>query len=349
MSKITTIQVLRGVAATLVAGHHLQRASLAEGGDPGLFQVFDGGAIGVDIFFVISGFIIFYVSTLRPAQSGRDFIQARFWRIVPPYWAILTLYVLAATTLAYGLGQPDALPDLRSLIVSYLLLPYPDHVIIIAWTLAIELLFYALFAATFFGRNGTHRLVLAMGAWILASQVFLHAVDPKPLWLVLGLHSAVLEFLLGIWIAMLFLSAPDRVRQFRWPALILGGTGVGVYLVTGGFVIGPFGREIAAGLPSALLVCGALGFSLARHEVLETWGESSYILYLLHLLYFSIAGTVFTLVTGQSIYHSQLWMVALLISVTVISYGLTVWVERPYQAWTSQRRKRNTLALDARG
>jgi len=125
--------------------------------------------------------------------------------------------------------------------------------------------------------------------------------------------------------------------------------GVGIYLVSGGFEIAPFGREIAAGVPSALLVLGALGFTLSKNDLIETWGESSYILYLLHLLYFSVAGTVYRLATGDSIYHSQLWMAFLLASVTALSYILTVRLERPYQEWVRRRRNENTPALDARG
>ena len=127
MSRIVSLQILRGFAATLVAGFHLYAAAVSEGFDPGLFRLFAGGEIGVDIFFVISGFIIFYVSQNRPGMTWRDFIRARFWRVLPPYWAILTLYILAAVALAALLGDRSKLPDLHKIVVSFLLLPYPDH------------------------------------------------------------------------------------------------------------------------------------------------------------------------------------------------------------------------------
>ena len=333
LSKIASIQILRGVAATLVAGYHLQQAAVAEGGNPGIFRIFSGGEIGVDIFFVISGFIIFFVASNNPELSRKAFISARFWRIFPPYWTILTLYVLAALALALALGDQSRLPDAQSLLVSYLLLPYPDHVIIIAWTLSLELLFYAVFALTFFGAGGPQRLILVMVVWVLVSQIFLHTEGAGPQWLAIPFHSAVLEFLFGVLIARYFLKYPETFHRFRLPALLLGGIGVCLYSVSGGFHAGAFGREIAAGIPAAVLVIGSLGFTISNVKVLETWGESSYILYLLHLLYFSIIGKIVELVTGQSVYHSQVWMVSLLASVIAISYAATLWIERPYQAW----------------
>lgn len=333
MSKIVSIQVLRGVAATLVAGFHLQQAALAEGVNAGVFQVFSGGAIGVDIFFVISGFIIFFVASSRPNMTRAAFISARFWRIFPPYWAILTLNILAALALAMILDDRSKLPNSQSLLVSYLLLPYPDHVIIIAWTLSLELMFYAVFALTFFGAGGARRLIMTMVSWALVSQIFLHTDVTVPQWLLVPFHSAVLEFLFGVLIAKQFLQSPATILRFRVPALVMGGIGVSFYLVSGGFHVGPFGREIAAGVPAALLVFGSLGFTFSNMKVLETWGESSYILYLLHGLYFSIIGNIVEIGIGQNVYHSQAWMLSLLASVIAISYAATVWIERPYQVW----------------
>ena len=332
MSKIISLQILRGLAATLVAGYHLQAASVVAGHNPGVFSVFAGGEIGVDIFFVLSGFIIFYVAQNRPGLTAPSFLKARFWRIVPPYWAVLTLYVCAALALSILTGAGDQSLSLRRLITSYLLLPYPDHVIIIAWTLSVEILFYIVFALTFFN-GGTRQLLIGMTVWVLATQLFLHFVPNKPTWLLFPLHSAVLEFLFGILIALVFLHRPEVVKHLRLPALLLGSLGIIAYMVTGGFHIDPFGREIAAGVPSALLLIGALGYNLDRAPRLETWGESSYILYLVHILYFSVIGTALKIGFGIDVYQSQLWMLLMLISVIGLCYASTVLIERPYQRW----------------
>jgi peptidoglycan/LPS O-acetylase OafA/YrhL len=135
--KIEIIQVLRGIAATLVAGFHLNAAGEKTAGYEGIFNVFRHGEVGVDLFFVISGFIIFYTSARRPNLTAWTFAKARFWRIFPPYWAILALYVGLAVALGALTGDTSKVPDAGTLIISVLLVPYPDYVIPIAWTLAI--------------------------------------------------------------------------------------------------------------------------------------------------------------------------------------------------------------------
>lgn len=344
MSRIVSIQILRGIAATLVVGFHLYSAAKVEGTDPGLFAFFAGGEIGVDIFFVISGFIIYYISVNRPGITRSDFLRSRFWRILPPYWAILSLYVLSAVALAVLLGDQSKLPTGFSLMVSYLLLPYPDQVIIIAWTLCLEVLFYLIFALTYF-KGGVARLIAAMILWVIASQIFSHLITDKPTWLLIPLHTAVLEFLFGIVIAILYGKAGQKL-PLHIPVFLLGFASVLFYLVSPEAHSGNLGREIAAGIPSALLVYGALGFSLKGMKILETWGNSSYILYLLHLVYFSVAGKAVEILARQNVYASQAGMLALMASIVVISYASTVYLERPYQKWYHNRlltRRRATL------
>ncbi len=332
MSKIVSLQLLRGLAATTVAGFHLYAASVENGHDPRLFKIFAGGEIGVDIFFVISGFIILYASQGRANLSAQRFLKARFWRIIPPYWVILTLYILAVLAQSMIAADPTGSLTWSAILVSYALLPYPDHIIIIAWTLTLELLFYGVFALTFFN-GGLRRLISALVLWVIISQVALHFVQDVPIWLQIPLHSAVLEFLFGTLIAVLFTLKPEVIRRFRFPAIVLGGTSVAAYLVGYHVDTAPWGREISAGIPAAFLVFGTLGFSLKPMPALETWGESSYILYLVHLLCFATFGSIAKIALNIDVYASQAWMLIMLIGVIAISYGATVWLEKPYQRW----------------
>jgi peptidoglycan/LPS O-acetylase OafA/YrhL len=332
VNKINNIQALRGFAATIVVGYHLAEAAISEQFDPGLLSIFAGGEIGVDIFFVISGFIMYFIGARRPDMSVTSFLTARFWRILPPYWAILTLYVMAAIALAVIFGDTDRLPTFRSLLISYTLAPIPGHVIIIAWTLSIEILFYIIFALTFF-RWGPKGLIFAMLAWAGAAQVITHFTDLRSIWLAFTLNTVVLEFLFGIAIAHIYLNAPNNHLKFGRTALAIGAFLVGAYTLSGAWHVGPLGREFCAGIPAAILVYGAIGTDLRLPKFILVWGESSYVLYLGHLLYFSISGKLIEQFTGFNVYGSAPAMTALLLSVILISYAITLKIERPYQAW----------------
>jgi len=314
------LQVLRGFAATSVAGYHLHEAALNEGGNPGIFSLFKGGEIGVDIFFVISGFIMFYIAQGRTGLTWQAFMKARFWRILPPYWVILSLYVIAAFAMMVVLGDSSRVPDIQSFIISYLLLPYPDHIIIIAWTLSVELLFYIVFALTFFAK-GLKATLVAMLVWVGLAFAFTYWVENQVLWLSFALNSVVLEFLFGILLGVYFHNTEPKARKLQMPALVLGAAWVLFHMASGGFEHVGLGREFHSGIPAALLVYGILGLNIGDRPVLEIWGESSYILYLLHILWFSIIGKLVLVATDFNVYHSQVAMIALLVSVVVVKGG----------------------------
>lgn len=99
---------------------------------------------------------------------------------------------------------------------------------------------------------------------------------------------------------------PTFVTQLRVPTLTVGVLGVGFFLLNGAGNIAPFGREITAGIPATVLVFGLLGYSCQSAPKLEVCGESSYTLYLFHLLYFAIAGKLIEVGTGINVYYSTI-------------------------------------------
>ena len=104
---LPVIQILRGLAALLVVLFHARQILVSHGQGQGVLDLFTGGDIGVDIFFVVSGFIMMHI---QPRYAGQRLAgAARFLgkgveRVIPPYW-IYTLLVLAAFTLLPSLSQ----------------------------------------------------------------------------------------------------------------------------------------------------------------------------------------------------------------------------------------------------
>ncbi len=332
--RIDSLQALRGLAALLVAGLHLYGNAVFATGDAGPFAIFRNGAAGVDLFFVLSGFIICHTANRRPGMTPRAFLAGRFWRIVPPYWLVLGLTCGLAVTWAVATGDPSKVPPLRTVVVSALLLPLPDYVIIITWTLAMEVLFYLLFAATFL-RRGRAAFFAAMIAWVVASQIVEYVPAAHDPLLGVALHSSALEFLFGALIAEALRRGPLPATG---PALAAGAVLFGANLL-GAFdaAHGVVGRELVPGIPAALLVYGALGVRRRVPGWAVLLGEASYILYLVHLLAFSLLRRPMGWLVGGEVYGSTAGMAAMLAAVVGLAIAACLLLERPYHAWYRRR------------
>lgn len=258
-AKLRSIQVLRGVAATAVVACHMTDFPL--------------GAIGVDLFFVISGFIIGKVMSGRSAGA---FLRDRLWRIFPFYWlCALPWFFLAWFT---GHVQADRMASSLTLWPIYggFAVPYLKA----AWSLCYEMLFY-MAAAT--------ALVTGKGRWLIAAFLVLFAanlVAPSPLAGFLG-YPLIFDFLFGLAITRLSLTA--RVGA---PALLAGMAIIpfAPAVLFADDIIGRSDWTVVArvlwwGIPSALIVYGALSLErFATSKVAILIGDASYAIYLTHLL-----------------------------------------------------------------
>lgn len=156
--ELTGVQYLRGIAACAVAFDH---ASIMASFEKYFGQsLWDGwlekGALGVDLFFMISGFIIAIVSlqpvTGHPKISVVEFARRRAFRILPMMWLAIGSYALLRFI---GRGQIEFPPYLLAAVLS----PVGDLEPNIIWTLRQEAVFYCLFAATFLSKAWLRPLV----------------------------------------------------------------------------------------------------------------------------------------------------------------------------------------------
>ena len=283
--EVVSIQYLRGLAALLVIVHHAHEQI------PGLQRWFSTtiGASGVDIFFVISGFVMIYTTSLRKL-SPVDFLARRAWRIVPLYWA-LTVFTAVLLIVASPLAH-DSIFTIPSFFQSLLFIPHfnPGErgslspMLKLGWTLNYEMFFYVIFA-----------LLLGLAIWkrtFIIGAIFIGIIGAGLLFhptfapAVFYTQPIILEFVFGCVIGGL-----DRAGLLRTcPAsLSLGGFIAGAALL---FVGSPYletpMRAICVGLPAALVVLSAIALerrmgSVPRWRFLETLGDASYSLYLSHL------------------------------------------------------------------
>jgi exopolysaccharide production protein ExoZ len=257
--KIQSLQAGRGIAASAVILHHSVIAAHNFGQAAPGYAVLSRGYIGVDFFFVLSGFIIFH-STVGRGKSLRDYAGARFRRIYLPYWPIGLVVALAYVAMPHlSAGNRDWawLPTLT-------LLPVDSApALSVAWTLKHEMLFYILFGLFYFSRL----LPLGLAAWGFGIAILPHV----------PFQAINVEFFMGMLAAILY-----RERQAS-PALLI-------------FAPVPFLLWIYLGATDETSILTGLGFMLIiapiaqmeREErfVVPRWlvflGAASYALYLVH-------------------------------------------------------------------
>ncbi len=272
---LLSIQYLRAFAALMVLGYHVCRWA---------WRDFDIGAAGVDVFFVISGFILWTIAAERPVTPGR-FLIRRAGRVVPLYW-VLTLAVTAAAIAAPALFF-DAKPSVSHVLKSLFFIPHlneaglPFPLISAGWSLNYEAIFYLIFAASLFAKP-EHRF-----AWLAAGLI---AVPVTGLLVhhlyYLGFNAMFLQFLAGAWLA----KRRQAKRLPRW------GTGLAfVAFGIGGFIgvsyldlFEAYFRPLLWGLPAFALVAGLVMIEddrgLPQIGWLKLLGDASYSIYLTHVL-----------------------------------------------------------------
>ena len=166
--RLSGIEALRGIAATAVVFSHAARHVDKAFGAPGLITAFQAGHAGVDLFFVLSGFIILFVHRRDIGQPGRlqHYLGRRFNRVMPLYWLVLALTIGMSVA-----GRHDA-PSLPWLLWSAALLPSLSEPLLgIAWTLQFEVVFYAAFAVLIVSRGAGLALLAVWFAWIVAAAL----------------------------------------------------------------------------------------------------------------------------------------------------------------------------------
>jgi len=251
----STLQAGRAIAAIMVVVFHAHAFFLTTKLYPGVVvsPLFNMGYSGVEFFFVLSGFVMALVHTKDlgcPERAG-NFLRMRVTRIYPFYWVVLGGLLLAYMLLP-GLGPADA-RSVPKIAASALLLRLPDDFIIVAaWTLAHEMLFYLVFCISILNRRFGMALFALWVAAILVNIVVLHL--PYPGTYLLSPFN--LLFLFGMGSAALF----PRLGGSEALVCALGGIGafflVGVLDVYGLWQAGEALRTLAYGVAAALAISG---------------------------------------------------------------------------------------------
>lgn len=293
--RLVSLQVLRGIAALMVVVHHVIHQS------PGFLSLWPTEAwqAGVDLFFVISGFVMVYVTSKRE-RSAAQFLAMRAARIVPVYW----FFTLGAAALMFFLPKLYNSNELtvKHVVLSLLFIPHTSGradlspLVKQGWTLNYEVFFYILFALAM-AASVRHRTALSV-ATLVAFSAAGHVMGLTGIslgTLTFYFQDIILEFAFGMLIATAFLNGKlDRIKAPLAAALVVAGF-IAMFALQSDELTK---RAVIYGLPAAAIVVGALAFEQrvpVRLPFLQSVGDASYSIYLVHIFPIAILRAVWPL------------------------------------------------------
>lgn len=290
--RLSLVQALRAIAALLVVVSHAQHEAQEIWRSAGI--VFDDkvipGDAGVDIFFILSGFIMVYVATAlyRVPGAPARFMLRRIARVTPLYWVCTTLMVGIVVFAPALIDHSDA--DPFHVLASYFYIPFarPDDglvrpVFALGWTLTYEMMFYTLFAASLAlpRRWGLTAVIAGIVALVAAGRLLSFEAVALAYWT----HPIILEFAIGVILGWLYLFGVRLSSAAFIPGVVAGVTLLALAPRLA-HDMDPL-RVVYFGLPGTIIVgtCVLAGSEAVSKYVprwLSAMGDSSYSLYLFH-------------------------------------------------------------------
>ncbi len=330
-----TIQALRAVAALMVVVYHAfemwtVRISPAA---PGV--TWTNGAAGVDIFFVISGFVMVVSSGRLLSQPGAwiIFMRHRIVRIVPLYWLLTTLKLVLVLSFS-GLALRSSL-DFDFIVKSYLFFPVVDSaghfrpLLPVGWTLTYEFLFYVLFAVALGLRVDVVRVLIP--AFALLVILALLRTESWPAWTIL-FSTIIVEFLFGVVLAKVTLRGWSMPPALAASVMVLGAALL-LFVPEAPENL----RPLVWGVPALAIVAGAVSLEPRIAGGLPQWlltlGDASYSIYLVHGFVLPAVGVGIMALHWTSGTAQASTVAACLVAGSLAGWLVYVLVERPILFW----------------
>jgi exopolysaccharide production protein ExoZ len=310
--RINNIHGLRAFAALIVVLFHVNLNAIKNGfTESSLNNLFDIGNSGVDIFFVISGFVM-VVSNWNKKISILGFFTRRLLRIFPLYFTLtLAWYMIAVTApLLIPNIKVDFFWFLASISFTTAIFGYEAPILGQGWSLEYEMLFYVLFSMSVVFKNSFKKLLFAFSLVILV--------------VLLGASTLLIEFVFGMLAGYIYKKSQlSYLHGFLLSIL-------GLMLMFSNLLnsLPEIDRFLYYGIPSFMLVLGLSCMQQTKSKVLKKLGDSSYSLYLSQFfvipLLFKFDSEIKNLVSNSTI-------VIILISGATLVFGHVVYllVEKP--------------------
>ena len=268
---INNLQLLRAFAAINVVYLHVLIGGESYGKPSIVFPYVGGwGANGVDIFFVISGFVMIYTHSINP-KTILNFYKSRILRIVPIYW-LITGFIILIYFFFPNIFR-SLIIDIKSSISSFLfvsqLINNSHPIINLGWTLEWEMLFYLIFGVALYFKT-LNRIIIS----IFLMMIFIILISEK---------LYFLEFFLGVISGYLYIKF-KKINQYTGLIILVLGILALLMSVNPNSNLNDYDRFLIWGLPASLIVIGAIYSKQVKNKFFLYLGDASYSIYLLQML-----------------------------------------------------------------
>ena len=267
---ISNLQFLRAFASINVVYFHTLIGSESYGKSTNIFQTLGGwGANGVDIFFVISGFVMIY-SQIHNPKKIYEFYISRLIRIVPVYW-LITIFLVTLYYLLPEIFKSFSL-DLKKIISSLFfvsqIITGEFPVINVGWTLEWEILFYLIFGLSLYFKD-IKKTIISIFFFMMLIFLFTEKL-------------LFLEFFVGVLIGYVH----NKIKLSYLNGLIILIIGIiFLFLSLSSYIVAiELDRFFIWGIPSAFIVMGAVYCKPIKNSFLFYLGNASYSIYLVQIL-----------------------------------------------------------------
>ncbi|WP_350649527.1 acyltransferase [Pseudomonas sp. HY13-MNA-CIBAN-0226] len=349
--KLDWVQAIRGLAALLVVFCHCRDFFKESDQYPLIEKILLPGAMGVDLFFIISGFIMVYSTRNNDGSlaSVRNFAVNRFFRVWPTYFAATIFWILIVE---HGSAFFDATGSARAFFESVFFIPvnkdaalYFGSVIPVGWTLNFEMYFYAIFGASLLFRKFRFAaFALFVSATVIIAPLLFRTLNLSPFnsyrfdfsYFNLMTNPIILEFFAGALIGKIYLN--NRISfKHKWLAAF-------TVLAASVFVIwyNYFGIAYLHGIKewgfslAVFVLCLAIASKTIRIPTPQPliWiGKVSFSLYVTHLALVKASLVYFAANGSPPMGVIQIFVPVLVITIFAVAAVFHRYVETQFSNW----------------
>ncbi len=351
-SRLMSLELGRGIAALLVCLYHYIGYNEKYFNEVGHTLIFSGGNVGVDYFFVLSGFIIYWVHRNDIGVPGRInvFLKKRFFRIFPIFWVIVAPVGLMML-LVPSLGAEKNLTLGRYLLDLMLIPREGDLTLPPAWTLHRELFFYILFSVYVVRPKAGFFLLLTWQLLCLVNTALPFTTDNYRDLINIPLGPRNLGFGFGL-LSGYLLNKYTLSKVNSWLLIVLGLSGFSALIISEGYYMLAYGVKTSH-LANAYIwnqgymvsaffsILGLVSYELRKPLIvpkpLAALGSASYVLYIVHLPAGSVIYKILSTEYLSKILNPELaFWIAILFTV-VVAIGIHFTIEKPILKFTREK------------